>query len=226
VPLTIVIDFDSTLVEVEALDELARIALREAPDQGKRLEEIQRLTDDGMNGTIGFGESLSKRLQLFQATRKQVAEVVQTLRGRVTPSFREQAAELRRRCKHLYVVSGGFSEYIVPVVREFGIEADHVLANTFRFDEAGRIIGCDRNNPLARDGGKITVLRNLDLTGQVIMVGDGFSDLQVAKAGVASAFVAFTGNVTRPGVVREADYTAADFGEVLQLISNYEKAAT
>ncbi len=50
------------------------------------------------------------------------------------------------------------------------------------------------------------------------MVGDGFSDLQVAKAGVARTFVAYTGSVVRPEVVGQADFVVYNFKELVELL--------
>ena len=215
---TLIIDFDSTLVQVEALDELARIALAGAPDRDERVAEIERLTAAGMDGAIGFGESLARRLKLFAARREHVDELITLLRRRVTPSWRECYRELVASADRMYVISGGFHDYIEPVVAEFGIGPEQVLANQFVFDD-NAITGCDTANPLAQDAGKVEVVRGLGLGGRVIMVGDGNSDAQVADAGLAGVFVAFTENVTRPPVVERADYVAANFGEVLAYVT-------
>lgn len=217
-PLAVVIDFDSTVVQVEALDELAGFALEGAPDRELKLAQIKQLTHDAMNGKIGFGEALTRRLQLFSARPDQLAELIALLKSRVTPSFRDHIAEIRQRADSVYIVSGGFREYIVPVVADYGIAAEQVLGNTFICDAAGMVVGCDQTNPLSRDNGKVTVIRGLDLPGRVMMVGDGYSDLQVAKDGAAEMFVAFVENARRSEVVAEADQVAENFGDVVKLL--------
>ena len=210
-----VLDFDSTLVRVEALDELARIALKDVDGREARLAQIEELTRQGMKGKLGFGESLSRRLELFAAGQEQLNELIGLLKREVTPSVARNAEWIREHAERIYVVSGGFREYIVPVVREFGIEADHVVANTFVRDESGRVTGCDRANPLAHDGGKVRALKELGLDGRVVMVGDGYSDLVAREQGVADVFVAFTENVDRPAVALRADLVAKSFDEVV-----------
>jgi D-3-phosphoglycerate dehydrogenase len=185
---------------------------------------VEHLTDEGMSGRLAFGESLSRRLALFEADRTQVAETVAVLRKQVSPSFREHIGELNALCENLYVVSNGFSDCIVPVVAEFGIGADRVRANSFEYNGAGTITGCDRDNPLAHDGGKVRVVRELDLPGQKVMVGDGFSDLQVAKAGVIQTFIAYVESTSRPEVVAGADAVASDFGEVMTMLRKLARA--
>ncbi len=217
-PTRVIIDFDSTVVQVEALDELARIALQGKADRDSVLAEIERLTREGMSGKIGFGEALSRRLALFAPSPKQIEKLIELLKKRVTPSFREHIDEIREMTSGVYIVSGGFREYIVPVVAEFGIDAEHVIANSFVTDAAGKIVGADTLNPLAGDNGKVKAVREMKLSGRIIIVGDGFSDLQVAQGGQAHEFVAMTENVSRPEVIREVEHVARDFGEVVDKI--------
>ena len=61
----LIIDFDSTFVTVESLDELAHIVLKDNPESAQRLEMIKAITRAGMEGSIPFDESLSKRMELF-----------------------------------------------------------------------------------------------------------------------------------------------------------------
>jgi D-3-phosphoglycerate dehydrogenase / 2-oxoglutarate reductase len=211
----LILDFDSTFVRVEALDELARIALRDAPDREERVARIAAITKEGMEGKIGFGESLARRLKLFAPTQAQIDEVIRLLKARVTPSFEQHRSWIAQNAGRIYVISGGFREYIGPVVREFGIADDHVLANEFVRDASGAVTGCDTANPLAMDEGKVKAIRQLGLKGRVVMAGDGWSDYLARLQGAADEFVAFTENVKRPAVVAGADAVARDFGEVM-----------
>lgn len=214
----LIFDFDSTFVSVEGLDELARIALRDTPDRDVRLAKIEELTRDAMEGRLGFAASLSKRLELFKPHEEHIAEVVQLLKERVTPSFLARQEDLRTMADDLFIVSGGFRECIVPVVAEFGIAPERVYANTFVRDATGVVTGCDTNNPCAQNSSKVMVLERLGLEGRVVMIGDGHSDYQPRAAGVADMFVAFTENVARPAVVERADAVATSLDEVLDLV--------
>jgi D-3-phosphoglycerate dehydrogenase len=211
----LVFDFDSTFTQVEGLDELAAIALTGQPDQATRVAAIKALTDQGMAGEIGFQESLSKRLALLGAHRQHLGPLVQQLRGKVSESIRRNGDFFRQHAERIYVVSSGFREFIEPVVAEFGIAADHVLANTFTFDESGAITGCDAANVLSRDGGKIQQLKDLQLDGPVYVLGDGYTDYQIREAGLAKRFYAYTENVSRPTVIARADQVLPTFDEFL-----------
>ncbi|MVN78264.1 phosphoglycerate dehydrogenase [Hymenobacter sp. HMF4947] len=211
----LVFDFDSTFTQVEGLDELAAIALQGQPDQAERVAAIKALTDRGMAGEIGFQESLAKRLALLGAHQRHLAPLVAHLQTKVSESIRRNGDFFRQYANRIYVVSSGFREFIEPVVAEFGIGASHVLANTFTFDEGGSITGCDPENVLSRDGGKIQQLRDLQLDGPVYVLGDGYTDYQIREAGLANRFYAYTENVARPTVVARADEVLPTFDEFL-----------
>ena len=56
----LLIDFDSTFVTIESLTHLAEMVLREKADKHKIVDEIMTITQLGMEGKIGFSESLKK----------------------------------------------------------------------------------------------------------------------------------------------------------------------
>ena len=211
----LVFDFDSTFTQVEGLDELAAIALAGQPNQADIVQQISTLTERGMAGEIGFADSLRQRLALLGAHRRHLAPLVTRLRGLVSESIRRNGAFFRAHADRIYVVSSGFREFIEPVVADYGIAPDHVLANTFAFDADGRITGCDPANVLSQDGGKIRQLAALHLPGPVYVLGDGYTDFQMREAGLAHRFYAYTENVARPGVVARADEVLPTFDEFL-----------
>ena len=211
----LVFDFDSTFTQVEGLDELADIALQGHPDQATVVGQIRALTDQGMAGEIGFQESLARRLALLGANERHLAPLIARLKTKVSESIRRNGDFFRQFADRIYVVSSGFREFIEPVVAEFGILPDHVLANTFTFDAVGNITGCDPTNVLSRDGGKIRQLVLLDLDGPVYVLGDGYTDYQIREAGLAHRFYAYTENVARPTVVARADEVLPTFDEFL-----------
>ena len=71
-----IIDFDSTFTQVEALDELARISLKNHPDREKRIAEIDELTNAAMEGRLSFGESLAARVRLLDANKKHLDQLI------------------------------------------------------------------------------------------------------------------------------------------------------
>ena len=213
----LIVDFDSTFVQVEALDELAAIALAEHPAADSIIEKIRTITAQGMEGKISLSDSLANRIKLLSANKKHVELLIDSLVNKVSASFKRNAAFLEQFADNIYIVSSGFKEYIIPVVSKYGIKEDHIFANTFTYDAAGNINGLDNVNPLCQDQGKVKVVKSLNLTGNVWAIGDGITDYEIREAGAADAFYAFTENVERPGVVAKADVVIKNFDEFLYM---------
>ncbi len=214
-PTHYIIDFDSTFTKVEGLDELAAIALTGHPDQGAVVAQIRDLTDKGMNGEMSFAEGLRQRIALLSANRTHIDLLVDFLRTQVSDSFLRNKSFLVDNASHIYIISSGFKDFILPVVTELGVLPDHVFANEFVYDENGTITGINESNALASDGGKIKVLQSLGLKGEVFVLGDGYTDYQLRESGLATRFYAFTENVKRANVVAIADHVAASLDEFL-----------
>lgn len=212
-----IIDFDSTFTQVEALDELVRISLDGHPEKEAVATEIERLTNEAMNGTLSFQESLEKRVKLLKANKKHLAELIKILRNKVSTSFNRNKAFFKSHQEYVYIVSGGFREFIIPVVTAFGIREENVYANTFTYDEAGEITGFDKENPLSEEGGKVKLIRNMNLQGTLYGIGDGHSDYQLKESGLIQKFYAFTENISREKVVKNADHITPSFDEFLYL---------
>ncbi len=210
-----ILDFDSTFVTVEALDELAKIALKGNDQKNKINDEIAAITRSGMEGKISFPESLKKRLNLFKADKNHIKKLISLLNKSVSPSIKRNADFFKANAGNIYILSGGFSEYIWPVVKKYGILPDHVLSNTFTYDKNGNISGFDPKNLLSKEGGKVEAVKKLALKGDVLIIGDGYTDYQIREKGAAKAFYAFTENAVRNTVIKKADYVVSDFDDFL-----------
>lgn len=211
-------DFDSTFVTVEALDELANIALVDAPDHEARVAAIAEITADGMAGLIGFDESLAQRFTQISPSKAHFDALVSLLKSSVSPSFAANKAFFKQNAENIYIVSGGFKDFIVPVVADFGIDSSHVLANEFTWSSDGQTIaGYDTSNPLAHNGGKIKAIQALNLpkNAHKIMVGDGMTDYAVRGVGLVDEFVAYTETVHRKPVVEVANRTCSSLLEIV-----------
>ena len=184
-----IIDFDSTIVSVEALDELARISLEHNPDKEKIAKQISDITDQAMEGKIDFPTSLAKRFTLFNPTPDDVDKTVIFLKNIITTSLIRNKAFFQKYHKQIYIISGGFRECILPVMKEFGIKEDHILANNFIYDKKGIIIGYDKKNPLAQKNGKVKAVAALKHKGTVCVIGDGITDYQIKEQGKARSFL-------------------------------------
>ena len=156
-----VIDFDSTFTKVEAFDVLADISLKDHPDREKRKQQIISITNQGMDGSLSFRESLEQRIALLQPNRRHLEQLVLVLRGMVSESFKRNKDFFQEYTGHIYIISNGFHAFIDPIVTEFGVKPENIFANRFHFDEQGNVIGFDKENPLSSNNGKVasTVVR-------------------------------------------------------------------
>lgn len=212
---TLVFDFDSTLVDFETLELLASLSLADAPDSAERRARIADLTTQAMAGEIDFGEALRQRLALLPLTRTHVEAAAGQAIGRLTPSVARNLEALGARADQIAIISGGFHEVIAPVAERLGVPAGRVFANRFHFDAEGRVTGLDEASPLSRQGGKVEAVRALAAPGEIVMIGDGWTDAEVKLAGAADRFYAFTEVVRRARVVEAADAEAASLDEIL-----------
>lgn len=212
---TFIFDFDSTFTSVEALDLLAEIVLENHPDKEDVVKEIEEITNLGIDGTITFPESLSRRISLFKANKSHLNQLTERLKQLVSVSVVNNRSFFETHTDQIYIVSCGFKEFIEPVVAEFGIPADRVFANTFEFDTEGTITGYDKDNVLSQENGKVKCVRPLNFKGEVQIIGDGFSDFTIREAGLADKFFAYTENVTRDKSIKHADFVVPNMDEFL-----------
>lgn len=212
-----VIDFDSTFTKVEAFDVLADISLSDHPEREQRKAQIVQITNQGMDGSISFRESLEKRLTLLAPSRKHLPFLITKLKGSVSESFKRNKDFFLQHADNIYIISNGFKEFIEPIVTEFGVKPENILANEFRFDESGKVIGFDEENPLSSNGGKVEQLKKLNLPGDIYVIGDGYTDYEIKHAGLANKFFAFTENVERENVKSKADHITPSLDEFLYL---------
>lgn len=213
----VIIDFDSTFIKVEAFDILAEIVLHGIDNKEKILKNMSEITVQGMEGTLGIGESIKRRLHILKFNKNDIVKLVEKLNQLISTSVLRNRDFFKNYNKQIYIVSSGFREYIVPVVQQFGIEENHVLANTFIYDANDNIIGLDETNPLAHNKGKVLVVASLNFKKNIVVIGDGFTDFEIRKDGVANLFYAFTENVNREVISSKADKIIASFDEFLYL---------
>lgn len=210
-----IIDFDSTFVQVEALEELAAITLKGKKSKADTLAKIKDLTDQGIEGTISFTDGLQARLDLIKANRDDLEKLVKRLKKKISTSFSRNKEFFKEHKENIYLISAGFREFIVPIVATYGISADRVFANDFVFDDKGNITGFNHDNPLSRSGGKVDQLKALDLDGEIHVVGDGYSDYMMTEGAEKARFFAFTENIERDSARDNADHVAPSFDEFL-----------
>ena len=212
-----IIDFDSTFTQVEALDILGEISLEKDPERESKLQAIKDITDLGMEGSLTFRDSLIQRLEILNASKPQIEDLIDALKQKVSKSFERNKEFLQDNAEDIYIISNGFKDFIIPIVGDYGIKKENVFANEFVYDENGNIIDFNRENPLSSNNGKAETIKRINLEGDIYVIGDGYTDYEIKASGLANKFYAFTENVSRPRVTSQADHIAPSLDEILYI---------
>lgn len=212
------IDFDSTFVKVETIDELAKFCLKDDSEADDKVKMISDITNQAMSGELDFPSALEKRLSILNLTRDDVIEVSNQISTLISNSIESHHKLIQDISDSIWILSGGFTEVIYPVVSKFGIKHDHVIANSFVYED-NMVIGCDKENDLFKDNGKARAIKKLNLNKEIIMVGDGYTDYETYKDGAVDMFICYTENIHREDVVKKSNYIANNFNEVINIIA-------
>lgn len=177
----ILFDMDSTLIQCEVIDELAKRA-----GVGKQVAEI---TESAMRGELDFKESFRRRMRLLKGMPESVlTDIADNLP--VTEGAPRLISNLKRLGYKVGILSGGFTYFARKLQKELGI--DYVHANELDFKDGrltgevvGDIVDGNRKAELLQE---IARKEGLNLK-QVIAVGDGANDIPMLKlAGLGVAF--------------------------------------
>ncbi len=174
-------DMDSTLIETEVIDELARAA-----GVGDQVAEI---TERAMQGELDFKQSFQQRMALLQGLNTDVLEGI-AANLPVTEGAERLISNLRALGYKTAILSGGFNYFGQYLQKKLGI--DYVYANELEIESGlvtGRVI-----EPVVDGQRKADLLRELAQREgirleQTIAVGDGANDLPMLSiAGLGIAF--------------------------------------
>ena len=216
----LIVDFDSTFIRDETLDEIANLLLSLNRITEKDQEEITKITNEAMIGKIDFRQALKKRIKLLNIHKNDVNQVTSILNKRVSLSIIQNKEYIQTIARSTYIVSGGFKEVIKPIVKEYGIPSNNIFANEFIYDDHGYIIGINEKALLSYSDGKIRAVKTLDLSSGGYVIGDGSTDLEIKPVKGIKAFICFIENIDRKAVSSKADYIASDFHEVINIINS------
>jgi len=177
----IVFDMDSTLVDAEIIDELAKAAGVE--------KEVRELTRKAMNGELSFKEALKQRVRLLKGLPVEVLERIYR-EIRLTEGAKELIKSLKESGCKVALVSGGFTYFTDRLKEELSL--DYAFGNELEIKDGkltgrikGRIIDAEEKariiEELARKEG---ISRE-----NVVAVGDGANDrIMIENAGLGIAF--------------------------------------
>ena len=216
----LIIDFDSTFITKESLDELAHLVLLNHKDGVERLKSIKALTLSGMEGKIPFDLSLEKRIALINTNKKDIKQISSELSKEVSPSIKKNKLFIKKNSSNILIFSGGFKEIIIPIVSEYGINEKQIFANQFIYDSNGNVIGIDKNNNMSKKSGKVLMIKALKLSGEIDVIGDGFTDYEIKKSGLASNFYAFIENINREKINQLSDKALNSFDDYINIVND------
>ena len=169
----VVFDMDSTLIDAEVIDELAKEA-----GVGQQVSEI---TEMAMRGELDFAQSFARRVGLLKGLPEEVLEVV-AQRLRLTEGAERLLRNLKKLGYKTAILSGGFTYFARKLQAQLGI--DYIFANELEIVDGrvtgrvtGQIVDGKRNAELLEE---LAAKENIGCQ-QVIAVGDGAND-QIGRA--------------------------------------------
>lgn len=178
----VVFDMDSTLINIECIDELADFAGRKA--------EVSAITEAAMRGEMDYRESLQKRVGVLAGLDARVLARVFSERLLLNPGARELLEALQNAEIHTALLSGGFTYFTERLRIELGL--DFATSNELEIVSGkltGRVIGSIVDAQAKADTLR-ALTKEFGLTEeQVMAVGDGANDLlMMAAAGTSVAY--------------------------------------
>ncbi|MDD2668039.1 MULTISPECIES: phosphoserine phosphatase SerB [Zoogloea] len=189
-----VTDMDSTLINIECIDEIADM-------QGLKAE-VAAITEAAMRGELDFRESLTRRVALLEGLPEEALARVFNERLQLNPGAEALIAGLKQAGIVTVLVSGGFTYFTERLQKQLGF--DYAVANQLDIRN-GKLTGKVKGDVVDGEAKRHTLqlVRKLHsfAPATVIAAGDGANDLpMLTEAGVGIAYHA------KPVVREKATY--------------------
>jgi len=177
----VIFDCDSTIIQEEIIDELAKIA-----GVG---ESVREMTAKAMNGEMDYTEAVKKRVKLLKGLTVEQLEIL-TKGIHLTPGAEELISTLHRMGYKVGVISGGFTFFTDYLKQHLNL--DYVFANELAVADGvvtgeikGDIVDAQQKGKILQ---KIAAEERISVD-QIVAVGDGANDrFMLENAGLAIAF--------------------------------------
>jgi len=201
----LVADMDSTIINVECLDELA--------DMAGLKPQIAAITERAMRGELEFEAALKERVGMLKGLHLSALGKTYGERVRLNPGAKSLLATMRANGAHTMLVSGGFGYFTQRVAQAAGFHAER--GNTLLDD--GEYLTGEVATPILGRQAKLEALQEAVATlkigfDETMAVGDGANDLaMIQRAGLGVAYHA------KP-VVAEAAGAAINHNDLTALL--------
>lgn len=168
-----VFDFDSTLMDGETLEFLAK--------EFNLQDKVAAITKEAMEGKIDFFESLIKRVALLkgleQAKVEKICRELPLMNG-----AKETITELKNAGYKTVCFSGGFKSATIPAREYLGLDADFSNVLHFKDGKMTGLVGGEMMFSTSKGEMLVTLQRLLGVTEEnTVAVGDGANDLSMFK---------------------------------------------
>ncbi|MCW8832441.1 MAG: phosphoserine phosphatase SerB [Colwellia sp.] len=193
-PGLLVMDMDSTTIEIECIDEIAKLA-----GVG---EQVAAVTELAMQGELDFAQSLHQRVAtLNEAPETILAEVAKNIP--LMAGLETLITELKKYNWRIAIASGGFT-YFADHLKNL-LQLDATFANELEIIDGkltGKVLGSVVDAQVKADSLTLLAEQYQIPSKQTVAMGDGANDLvMMAAAGFGVAFHA------KPIVLAQADST-------------------
>ncbi len=178
----LVMDMDSTLINIECVDEIA--------DFINVKPQVAEITESAMRGEIDFETSLRQRVSLLKGLEVSALEKVYQRRLQLNPGANIMLAKLKQQGIKTALVSGGFTFFTERLKQRLGL--DFTMANVLgEYNDRltgeleGEICGAQ-----AKADFLLSKCKELAISpSQVVAMGDGANDLlMMQQAGLSIAY--------------------------------------
>ncbi|KAI8802637.1 HAD-like domain-containing protein [Cladochytrium replicatum] len=218
----VVFDMDSTLIEQEVIDEIAKFS--------GVVDQVAKITESAMNGEIDFSESLRRRVGLLKGTPSNVLDRVREI-IRFKPGVVDLCKALKRLGIKMAVISGGFIPLALYVKATLGL--DYAFANQLKVSADGSVLEGETIGSIVDGRRKAELLdviaqaEGIHDRRQIMAVGDGANDLlMLGRAGLGIAYNAkpkvqqqAKARINQPSLLNSLHllgYTEAEIQQLLQ----------
>jgi len=177
----VVFDMDSTLIDGEVINELAK--------QAGAQDEVEQLTEEAMEGKLSFEEALRERVRRLKGlTEEDLDHVAESMH--LTPGASDLVRVLKQMGFKVALISGGFTFFTDRLKNKLGL--DYAFGNQLVIEDGevtgeieGEIIDSERKGELVEE---IAEAEGLPLE-EVVAIGDGANDqIMLQNAGLGIAF--------------------------------------